>query len=253
MLEKRVMPCLLLMGDGLYKTVQFKKPGYVGDPINAIKIFNDKEVDELVFLDITATEKKKDPNFNLIKDIASECFMPLAYGGGISTLDHAKRIFEIGVEKVALNNAAIQNPKLIEEIANIYGSQSVIVSIDYKKNIWGKIHVHGQRGKKSIGKWPEVFAKEMEQAGAGELLITNIDREGTWQGLDVKVIKKIADTVDIPVIANGGAGMLQHIEDVIKNGGASAVTIGSMSVYQKQGLGVLINFPKRSDILKVLK
>jgi cyclase len=252
MLENRVMPCLLMIDSGLYKTVQFKKPGYVGDPINAIKIFNDKEVDELVFLDITATEKKKEPNFKLIEDIASECFMPLAYGGGISTLDQAKRIYEIGVEKIALNNAAIHNPKLIEDIANIYGSQAVIVSIDYKKNVWGKVLVHGQRGKKSIGKTPEVFAKEMEQAGAGELLITSIDREGTWQGLDVEVLKNITDKVDIPVIANGGAGNLQHVEAVVKQGGASAVTLGSMSVYQKQGLGVLINFPKRSDILKVL-
>jgi len=252
MLETRIMPCLLLMDDGLYKTVQFKKPGYVGDPINAIKIFNDKEVDELVFLDISATEKKKEPNFKLIKDIASECFMPLAYGGGIATLDQAKRIFEIGVEKISLNSAAINNPKLIEDIAKIYGSQSIIVSIDYKKNLWGKVLVHGQRGKKSIGKSPETFAKEMEQAGAGELLLTNIDREGTWQGLDIETIKKVTDLVDIPVIANGGAGNLFHIQEIVKKGGASAVTLGSMSVYQKQGLGVLINFPKRKDILEVL-
>jgi cyclase len=167
MLENRVMPCLLMIDSGLYKTVQFKKPGYVGDPINAIKIFNDKEVDELVFLDITATEKKKEPNFKLIEDIASECFMPLAYGGGISTLDQAKRIYEIGVEKIALNNAAIHNPKLIEDIANIYGSQAVIVSIDYKKNVWGKVLVHGQRGKKSIGKTPEVLPKKWSKQVLG--------------------------------------------------------------------------------------
>ncbi len=253
MLETRIMPCLLLMDDGLYKTIQFKKPGYVGDPINAIKIFNDKEVDELVFLDITATEKQKGPNFKLIEDIASECFMPLAYGGGISTLDQAKRIFEIGVEKIALNSAAINNPKLIEDISKIYGIQSIIVSIDYKKNLWGKVFVHGQRGRKSIGKTPEIFAKEMEQFGAGEIMLTSIEREGTWQGLDIEMLQKVADAVNIPVIANGGTGNMTHIQEAVKQGGASAVTLGSMCVYQKQGLGVLINFPKRKDILEVLR
>ncbi len=252
MLETRVMPCLLLMENGLYKTINFKKPSYVGDPINAIKIFNDKEVDELVFLDITATENKKVPNYKLIEDIASECFMPLAYGGGISTLAQAKRIFEIGVEKIALNNAAIQNPKLINEIAAIYGSQAIIISIDYKKNFWGKMEVYGNRGSKSTKINPVDFAIQMEAAGAGELLITAIEKEGTWSGFDVDMIAAITSKVNIPVIANGGASNLNDIKKVVKEGKASAVTLGSMSVYQKQGLGVLINFPKRADILEIL-
>ena len=237
------------MNEGLYKTIKFSSPSYIGDPINAIKIYNDKEVDELVFLDIAATTQKKKPNFKLIEEIAGECFMPLAYGGGINSLDDAKRIFEIGVEKISINTAAIQNPKLIGEIAGIFGSQSVIVSIDYKKNFWGKNLVYGNRGKKAIGKTPEQFAKEMELEGAGEILLTSISNEGTWQGLDVDTIRSVSETVDVPVIANGGVGNIKHIEEAVKLGGASAVTLGSMAVYQKQGMGVLINFPKRKELL----
>jgi len=252
MILNRVMPCLLLMDDGLYKTIQFKKPSYIGDPINAVKIYNDKEVDELVFLDITATEKGNGPNLGLIKQIASECFMPLAYGGGITNIDQAKQIFEIGVEKVSLNTAAIHNPQLITDIANIYGSQSVIVSVDYKKNFWGKLEVMSARGKKGIKKNPIDFAQELESMGAGEILLTNIDREGTWKGYDIDTLLAVAEILSIPVIANGGAGSLQHLEEAIKRGNASAVGIGSMAVYQKKGMGVLINFPPRAILEKHL-
>jgi imidazole glycerol-phosphate synthase subunit HisF len=252
MLKTRVMPCLLLMNQGLYKTVKFKNPDYVGDPINAIKIYNEKEVDELIFLDITASSEKRSPDYKIITDIASECFMPLCYGGGITNLDQVKRILEIGVEKVSLNTSAIDNPRLIEEIAGAFGSQSVIVSIDVKRNFWGKLEVYRDRGTKSIGMPPVAFAKKMADHGAGELLITSIDREGTWDGYDVELLNSITSAVDIPIIANGGAGSLDDLGNAVKKGRASAVAMGSMVVYQKKGLGVLINFPKRNDLESIL-
>ena len=242
------MPCLLLMNKGLYKTVRFKNPDYVGDPINAIKIYNEKEVDELIFLDITASSERREPDYKIITDIATECFMPLCYGGGITTLDQVKKILEIGVEKVSVNTSAIDNPQLITDIANAFGNQSVIVSMDIKKNFWGKGEVYRNRGSKSAGLDPVSFAKKMESAGAGELLITSIDREGTWDGYDLDLISSITSSVNIPVIANGGAGKLSDLESAVKTAGASAVSMGSMVVYQKKGLGVLINFPKRDNL-----
>ena len=253
MLKTRVMPCLLLMNKGLYKTVKFKNPDYVGDPINAIKIYNEKEVDELIFLDILASQERKEPDYKVIADIASECFMPLCYGGGITKLEEVKRILEIGVEKISLNTSAIENPKLITEIANSFGNQSVIVSIDVKKNFWGKLEVYKNRGTKSIAENPVTFAKKMEEYGAGELLITNIEKEGTWDGYDIDLIRSITSAVSIPVIANGGAGNLVHLESAVKDANASAVAMGSMVVYQKKGFGVLINFPKRNDLELMLE
>lgn len=250
---KRVIPCLLLSEEGLYKTTQFKKPKYIGDPINAVKIFNDKEVDELVFLDISATENNTDPNFKLLKEIASECFMPLAYGGGINKLEQAKRIFECGIEKVSLNSSAINNPKLIEEIANIYGNQSVIVSIDYKKNIFGKNMVFGNRGKKNTKISPKDFAKKMENNGAGEILLTNIQKEGTWSGYDIDTVNAVTDHINIPLIANGGAGNISDIAALLNNTNSSAASIGSMAVYQKKDMGVLINFPPRNELERLIK
>lgn len=238
---KRVIPCLLLSKGGLFKTHQFKKPSYIGDPINAVKIFNDKEVDELIFLDIDASAKNQAPNFKLIEEIASECFMPLAYGGGIKSLKDAKRIFEIGVEKVSLNHQAVHNPKLISEIAVIYGNQSIIACIDYKKTLLGKNRVFGERGKKNLKISPVEFAKKMENAGAGEILLTNIDKENSWTGYDLDTIAHVVSAVNIPVIANGGAGTEEDIKKVLEITDAAA--IGSMAVYQKQGMGVLINFP----------
>lgn len=248
MLSARVIPCLLYMNPGLYKTVRFKNPDYIGDPINAIKIFNDKEVDELVFLDIMATAEKRPPNYKIIEDIASECFMPLCYGGGITSLEQVERILGIGVEKVAINQAAIDNPALIEAIAGKFGNQSLVVSMDVKKSIWGKYEVYKSRGAKGTGLQPVEYARKLESLGAGELLLTAIDREGTWQGYDTDLIKSVASAVNIPVIANGGAGNLQHLEEAVHKGQASAVGLGSMVVYQKKGLGVLINFPKREDL-----
>jgi cyclase len=245
MLQTRVIPCLLLKDDGLVKTVNFKNPTYIGDPINTVRIFNEKEVDELIFLDIQASVIGKEPNFKLLSEIANECFMPLAYGGGLTNLIQVKKIFNIGLEKVAVNSFSHNNPSFITEIASLFGSQAVIASIDVKKNFFGKYEVVSksatQKHKMSVMDW----AKEIENRGAGEILLTSVDREGTWTGFDLELIKLITSAVSIPVIANGGAGNINHIVAGKKIGNASALALGSMVVYQKKGMGVLINYPDR--------
>lgn len=245
MLLNRFIPCLLLKNAGLVKTTKFKDPKYIGDPINTVRIFNEKEVDELIFLDIEATPQKKEPNYKLLSEIANECFMPLAYGGGITNLDQAKKIFQIGIEKVAINSAAHQNLKLISEIAAIYGSQAVIGVIDVKKSFFGKQEVVSNSASIKHKNTPEDWAKELVKAGVGEILITSVDREGTWEGLDTALIRKITDAVNVPVIAHGGAGTTEHLKQAIQQGGASAVAMGSMVVYQKKDFGVLVNFPDK--------
>lgn len=242
----RIIPALLLVNDGLYKTVQFRNPRYVGDPINTVKIFNEKGADEVVVLDITATRDKKPVNYRKIAEIAGEAFMPMAYGGGIKTFEDAQKVFNAGYEKVILNSAAAENPALIGEIANVYGSQSVVVSIDGKKDWLGRYKAYTGNGSRSTGKSPDVYAREMEAAGAGEILINSIDRDGTWEGYDLTLVKMVSKAVSLPVIACGGAGGMEDFRKAITEGGASAVAAGSMFVYQKKGMGVLISFPAES-------
>ena len=244
MLRTRVIPTLLLRNESLVKTKQFSKYVYVGDPANTVRIFNELEVDELIFLDITATVEKRSPNLKVLSEIAEECFMPLAYGGGIKSLDDAKAVFDIGFEKISLNSEIMHNPNLISEIAKHYGSQAVITSIDVKKSFFGKNFVRCVRSKSKINFTPVEWAKELERLGAGEILLTSVDREGTWEGFDLDLVKQVADAVDIPVIAHGGAGSITHINDVVNKANASAVALGSMIVFQKKGMGVLVNFPK---------
>lgn len=245
MLKVRIIPCLLLKDDGLVKTVNFNKFNYIGDPINTCRIFNELEVDELTFLDIRTTLENKEPNYKVLKEISEECFMPVSYGGGIKTLNQVEKILSIGFEKVIINSAALENRKLVNEIADNFGSQSLIISIDYKKNLFGKYHVYGYSGTKKYSFTPLELANEMMNEGAGELLLTSIDREGTWKGFDVQLTKQITESINLPVIANGGAGNVEDIVDVVHNGGASAVALGSMVVYQAKDMGVLINFPDR--------
>jgi cyclase len=242
----RIIPSLLLINEGFYKTVRFKNPKYVGDPINTVKIFNEKGADELVVLDITATPENKPINFKKIAEIAGEAFMPMGYGGGIKTFDQAKRVFDAGYEKVILNSSAFENPTLIGEIAAVYGSQSAVVSIDAKPNLFGKYRVYTGSGLKNTGKTPAEYAAEMENAGAGEIIINAIDRDGTWEGYDIALIRSVSEAVHIPVIASGGAGSMEDFRKAILEGGASAVAAGSMFVYQKKGMGVLISFPSQS-------
>lgn len=248
MLQTRVIPCLLLKNDGLVKTVQFKNSAYVGDPINTVRIFNEKEVDELIFLDIQASPLNKEPDFKLLAEIADECFMPLAYGGGLRNIEQVKRLFNIGIEKVSVNSYAHENPAFITEIANLYGSQAVIASIDVKKNFWKKAEVVSSSASKKHKYTPVEWAKELVERGAGEILLTSVDKEGTWDGYDLDLIKSITSVVDIPVIAHGGAGSLDDFSKAKKTANASAMGVGSMVVYQKKDMGVLINFPDRKKL-----
>lgn len=251
-LRIRIIPALLLRNESLVKTVRFGKFTYVGDPCNTVRIFNELEVDELLFLDITATIEGRSPNLKVLADIANECFMPLGYGGGIRSLAHAKAVFDIGFEKVAINSCAVDNPALLTEIARQYGSQAVMASIDVKTGFWGKQTVRTNAGKRATALDPVQWAREVESRGAGEILLTSIDREGTWEGFDLELVRQVTDSVSIPVIAHGGAGCVDHIGSVVKQSGASAVAIGSMVVFQKKGMGVLVNFPDQKNLENAL-
>jgi cyclase len=248
----RVIPVLLLKNAGLVKTQKFKNPKYVGDPINAIKILNEKEVDELIFLDITASKEHKKPNLKLLNEIATECFMPLCYGGGIKTIEDIKNIISCGVEKVSLNTIAIENPDFVKSASDIFGSSTIVVSIDVKKNFWGKKIIYSYSGTKSTGLDPISFAVEMQKKGAGELLINSIDKDGMMNGYDYELIKQISKEVDIPVIACGGAGELKHLKEAI-NAGASAVAAGSMFVFHGKHRAVLINYPSQVELQNLFK
>jgi len=243
MLRTRIIPILLLRNESLVKTEKFGRFKYIGDPCNTVRIFNELEVDELAFVDITATREGRTPNLSVLADIANECFMPLSYGGGISTLEHARSVFEIGFEKVILNSHAETYPELITQISDAYGTQAVVVSIDVRKNVFGNYRVATCGGRKHTRRDPVEWAKETERRGAGEILLTSIDREGTWQGQDTDLIASVTKAVSIPVIAQGGSGTIEHISDAVKVGGASAVGLGSMVVFQNKGMGVLVSFP----------
>ncbi len=250
MLTTRVIPCLLLKNQGLVKTVKFKDPKYVGDPINAVKIFNDKEVDELLFLDITATRDRKRPPMKVIAEIASECFMPLAYGGGIRSMEDVRQIFAVGVEKVCINTHAVEEPEFIRQASDIFGNQSIVVSLDVKKSIFGKYEVHTHGGTKNRRLDPVDHAVRMEQMGAGELILNSIDRDGTQQGFDIDLIRKVTSAVNIPVVACGGAGTVAHFREAVKQGGASAVSAGSMFVFHGKHRAVLISYPGQDELKK---
>ncbi len=252
MLKTRIIPALLLQNESLVKTVRFSKPAYIGDPANTVRIFNELEVDELVFLDITATNAKREPNYKILTEIANECFMPLAYGGGISSFEQAKRIFEIGYEKVVLNSVLVSTPSVITDIAGHFGNQAVIASIDVKKSFWGKYEVWSHAGRNNTKMNPVDWAVQLESLGAGEILLTSIDKEGTWAGFDTNLVRMVTDVVSIPVIAHGGAGTVEHIGSVVKLGNASAVALGSMVVFQQKGFGVLVNFPDKDKLEKAL-
>ena len=234
------------------KTVKVKKFAYIGDPCNTVRIFNELEVDELLFLDITATVQGRRPNLKALAEISNECFMPLGYGGGIRTFEDAKAILKLGFEKIVVNSYAAENPTFITRLSEHFGSQAVIVSIDAKKNFWGVRHVHTRAGRKNTGQDVAAWAKEVERRGAGEILLTSIDREGTWDGFDYELVRSVTDAVGIPVIAHGGAGTLDHIGRVVRQSAASAVGLGSMVVFQKKDMGVLVNFPDENRLRRVL-
>lgn len=252
MLRTRVIPCLLLRNSGLVKTIKFKNPSYVGDPINTVRIYNEKEVDELIFLDITATPERKEPQFKLVSEIAVECFMPFAYGGGIRCLEDIRRVFSLGAEKITLNSYPIEDPDFIRQAVDQFGSQSIVVSIDVRKRFWGKYEVYTNGGRRATGLDPVQYAQRVERLGAGEILLTSIDRDGTFEGYDIELVKQVTSKVKIPVIVCGGAGKIEDFGEAVKKGGASAVAAGSMVVYQGKHRAVLINFPSREELDRVV-
>lgn len=245
----RIIPVLLLRDRGVVKTVKFKNAKYVGDSVNAIKLFNEKEVDEIVVLDIDASPQNREPDVAFVKELAGECFMPMSYGGGIRSVDQAKAIFDAGVEKVILNTVAGEQPSLVKDIASRYGSSSVVVSIDVKKNWLGRNHCYVNGGSKKVNKSPLAFAREMQEQGAGEIILNSIDRDGTFTGFDTPLIKSVADQLDIPVVACGGASKMEDFLEVIKEGHASAAAAGSFFVFKGIHRAVLINYPQQA-ILK---
>ena len=246
---KRIIPCLLYDGSGLVKTVKFKNPSYIGDPINAIKIFNEKEVDELILIDINASKQKRRPNFTKIADMAGEAFMPFAYGGGVKTFDDFATLYKLGIEKVIVNSLIQEHPETIKNVIAAYGSQAVVACIDFKKPMFSSKSPHSYAGHKikyDIIAYANYLVKEL---GIGELMVQSVDKDGTWEGFDNEVIEQVVSSVDVPVIAVGGCGNLNHLKEVLYKSNAQAAAIGSMAVYSKKGMGVLINFPQRNSII----
>ncbi len=251
MLRSRIIPILLLRGEGLVKTVKFNKYSYIGDPCNTVRIFNELEVDEISILDIDATVKGRDPNYNLIEDIASEAFMPLSYGGGVDSLDKAKKILNLGIEKVILNTAAIKNPSLITEISEVFGSQAVVVSIDVKSSFFTKKYsIFTHSGRKKTNLELNSWAKRCEEFGAGEILLNNISRDGTWNGYDLELYRSVQKEINVPLIGCGGAKDIDDVAALIRYAKCSAAGIGSMVVFQKKDKGVLVNFPRPEIVNK---
>ncbi|CAG0930635.1 cyclase [Planctomycetaceae bacterium] len=248
MLRARFIPTLLLKGRGLYKTVRFKNETYVGDPINAVRIFNDKAVDELILLDIDAHRRGGGPNFEVITDIASEAFVPLCYGGGVTKLAEFEALFKLGIEKVAVNSAATGSMALVTEAAKVFGSQSVVVGIDVRKTLFGKHERYVRSASISTKETAVEAARKAEAAGAGELMLYSVDRDGTMQGYDIPLVREVASAVKVPVIACGGAGSIADMALVINEGHAASAAAGSIFVFQGKHRAVLITYPDEQAI-----
>ena len=248
MLRPRITPCLLIKNDGLVKTQKFTDPKYVGDPINAVKIFNEKEVDELIVLDIDASVLGREPNYALIRSLANECRMPLCYGGGVKTVEQIERIIQLGVEKVAISSAAITNPSLIAQAAKRVGSQSLVVVLDVKKTgLLRRYEVFVENGKTATGLNPVDFVSGLEALGAGEVVINSIDRDGQMQGYDLDLIEAIRQRTSLPLTVLGGAGSLGDIRGLIEKFGIIGAAAGSLFVFKGKYRAVLINYPSRSE------
>jgi len=253
MLYPRIIPCLLVKAKGLVKTVNFKNPKYVGDPINAVRIFNEKEVDELIVLDIDATLEKTEPDYNLIESLAMECRMPLCYGGGVTSSEQIQRIVQLGVEKVSMSAAAINNPRLVSEAAERVGSQSVVVVLDVRKKLLGKYEVCTHNGTVPTGKSPVELAKQMQESGAGEIVINSIDNDGVMKGYDLALVEKVRSAISVPMTVLGGAGSLSDIGQLIGKYGAIGGAAGSLFVFKGIYRAVLINYPNRIEKDSLIK
>lgn len=245
MLRSRIIPCLLVHKNGLIKTVNFGDPKYVGDPINAVKIFNEKEVDELMVLDIDASVENREPNYQLIENLAAECRMPLCYGGGIKNETQAKRIISLGVEKVAFSSAIVDEPEIIPPIAAAVGNQSVVAVLDIKKNLFGSYSVYTHNGKKKSKREPVQFAKQLEALGIGELVINSIDRDGGMKGYDLSMARKIRNAINVPLTVLGGAGSVDDIEALVNEFGIIGAAAGSLFVFKGKYRAVLISYVAR--------
>jgi len=244
MLRPRIIPCLLVYDKGLVKTINFTDPKYVGDPINAVKIFNEKEVDELVVLDITATVRGREPDYLMIKNLATECRMPFCYGGGIKSAEQANRIINLGVEKVAISSAAIEKPELVTEIAEQIGSQSVVVVLDVRKNRKkGNYEIWTHNGKKLTGEDPIEFSRQLEDYGVGEIIVNSIDNDGKMKGYDLDIADKIRGAVGVPLTILGGAGSLEDIKCLVGKFGIIGASAGSLFVFKGVYRAVLISYP----------
>ncbi len=248
MLYPRIIPCLLVHKNGLVKTTKFKDSKYVGDPINAVKIFNEKEVDELIVLDIDASANGREPDYKMIQNLALECRMPLCYGGGIKTVEQAQRIFSLGVEKIAISSLAVENPLMVSAISERVGNQSVVVVLDAKKKLLSnKYELYIHNGTKSTGIDPVTFAAEMERMGAGEIVINSIDQDGLMKGYDFNLINRIREVITIPLTVLGGAGSIDDIGSVIQEHGIIGVAAGSFFVFKGKYRAVLINYPTATE------
>lgn len=253
MLRPRIIPSLLIQDNGLVKTVNFKNPKYVGDPINAVKIFNEKQVDELAIFDIDATVKGFEPNYSLIERIANQSRMPLCYGGGVKTVEQAQKIFGLGIEKIALSSAVLENPSLITQIADRVGAQSVIVVLDVKKKLFGGYEVYTHNAKKATGISPFKFIEEAQRLGAGEVVINSIDQDGVMKGYDISLIDKARERTSLPMTVLGGAGSLEDIKKVIDKHEIIGVAAGSLFVFKGKYKAVLINYPIKEEKENLLK
>jgi len=251
MFRPRVIPVLLLKDRGLVKTVKFRQPRYLGDPINAVRIFNELNTDELVFLDIQASKQSRPISVDLVRNIGDEAFMPFAVGGGIRSNDEIKKLLNAGAEKVVINSFAFEDENFIKSASETFGSSAIIVSIDLYKNIFGQYRVYTYSGTKKLSKDPCEFAEILEGKGAGEILLTSVNRDGTMVGYDVDLTKRISSSVGIPVIACGGAGELKHLNEVVKHGGASAAAAGSLFVYHGRRKAFLINYPQTAELNRI--
>jgi cyclase len=254
MLKPRITPCLLIQDGGLVKTVNFSNPKYVGDPLNAVKIFNEKSADELIVLDIDASVMKKEPNYDVIKKLANECRMPLCYGGGVKSVDQFKKIISLGVEKVAISSAAIEDIKLIKRASEVIGNQSVVVVIDLKKKFFSNSYdMYTDNGKNRIKQDAMAFIKEVENNGAGEIVINSIDNDGMMRGYDMDLITSIRESINIPITALGGAGSLEDIKSLIDKHSIIGAAAGSLFVFKGKYKAVLINYPSQAEKDKIIK
>ena len=244
MYRARIIPCLLISGNGLVKTRKFKDPIYIGDPVNAMRIFSEKEVDEIVVLDIDASRQQQEPNYELIAEMAGEAFMPMAYGGGIRTLDQVRKLIRSGIEKVVINTAATESTDLIRVVADIYGSQAVVGAVDVKKTLFGGYRVVTKSATVDSGLDLYVHLQQLIAAGVGEIFVNSVDRDGMMAGYDLPLIRSVTQNVNVPVVACGGAGTIEHLSQGVNEGGASAVAAGSMFVFYGKHRAVLINYPK---------